>query len=322
MLILRGVKYGGTFCAVGARGFAGEGYFFHKLWKWFGMIWAGTVFAGKTMTLWAREGNMPLKADGTTPKKWFPKCIWASLWNGGEMINQVGLSNRGIVFYLDRQLFRHFREPFMISVMLMEDTKEKRLDELRQILYHLRDRMVVYAPWALQINFACPNTDHDLTELQSEMPELVAFAREVLLDVPIIVNVNALMPTEILIEVSKVADALWIGNAIPFGTRGIDWKRFGVDGNGKPVSPLARRNSAWKGGLSSPDCFYLTLAKLVDVRGAGVKIPIVVGNGIRYERDLQEAKDFGADAVFMGSVAVVRPWRMKRLVNYSNQLFN
>lgn len=154
------------------------------------------------------------------------------------------------------------------------------------------------------------------------MPELVAFAREVLLDVPIIVNVNALMPTEILIEVSKVADALWIGNAIPFGTRGIDWKRFGVDGNGKPVSPLARRNSAWKGGLSSPDCFYLTLAKLVDVRGAGVKIPIVVGNGIRYERDLQEAKDFGADAVFMGSVAVVRPWRMKRLVNYSNQLFN
>lgn len=321
MLTLRGVNYGATFCAVGARGFVGEGYPFHKLWCWFGMDWTGTAFAGKTMTLNYREGNMPLREDGMTPKEWFPKCIWASPWNGGEMINQVGLSNFGIEFYLRRKPFWHFLEPFMTSVMLMEDTKEKRRAELSALAHCLRDRMEVRVPWALQINFACPNTEHALDELQAEMPALVAFAREVLPDVPIIVNVNALMPTSILVETSKYVDALWIGNAILFGSRGVGWKRFGEDAKGNPQSPLTRHNSAWKGGLSSNHCFYLSIAKLIDVRQARVTIPIVIGNGIRCENDLREAKGFGADAVFMGSVAVVRPWRMRKLINYSNHLF-
>ena len=83
MLTLRGVDYGSTFCAVGARGFAGEGYPFHKPWGLVGMTWEGTAFAGKTMTLEPRDGNMPLKADGVTPKELFPKCISGSLRHGG-----------------------------------------------------------------------------------------------------------------------------------------------------------------------------------------------------------------------------------------------
>lgn len=316
MLTLRGVNYGSTFCAVGARGFAGEGYPFHKLWYWFGMDWSGSALAGKTMTLDPRAGNMPLKDDGMTPVELFPKCIWASLRNGGEMVNQVGLSNFGLDFYLRRKIFADLTEPFMTSVMLMEDTQMKRRQELHQILILFKDRMITRAKaWALQINFACPNTGHALTELQAEMPELVGLARRHLPDVPIVVNVNALMPTSILVETSKVADALWIGNAIPFGERGIDWSRFG----GR--SPLARKNPEWKGGLSSPECFDLTLAKLFDVREAGIKIPVVVGNGIRTTGDLSRALQYGAKAVFMGSVAVTRPRRMKKLITCSNILF-
>lgn len=323
MLTLRGIKYGSTFCAVGARGFAGEGYPFHKLWRFLGMTWKGTSFAGKTMTLNDRKGNMPLKSDGMTPVEFFPRCIWGSLKNGGEMVNQVGLSNFGVKFYLQREVFNNLKAPFMVSVMLMEQTKDARKRELFAILHLLNERMPSRVAWALQINFACPNTDHDLAALQSEMAELVAFARELSPSVPIVVNVNSLMPTRILVEVSKEADALWIGNAIPFGdpASSVNWKRFAPTANGKPVSPLTLRNENWVGGLSSPDCFYDTEQKVGNVRRAGVKIPIVAGNGIRTKEHLLRLQLAGANAAFIGSLGTVRPWRMRSIIEHSNQLF-
>jgi dihydroorotate dehydrogenase len=325
MLTLRGINYGGTFCAVGARGFAGEGYPFHRIWKWFGMTWEGTSFAGKTMTLLPRDGFMPLAADGVTPKEFFPSCIWGSLRNGGEMINNVGLSNFGADFYLGRKSWKKYfsSEPFMTSIMLMEETSEARKNELYMLSRRLKQWLsgLVYA---LQINIACPNTGHDLSTMQAEMRMLIRYAKELLPDVSIVANVNALMPISMLVDLAQEADALWIGNAIPFGSlyTGIDWGRFGTDGAGNPSSPLTRRNEKWKGGLSSPACFPLSLSALRQVRRAGVDKPIVVGNGIRTMDDLHRAKAYGANACFLGSVAVVRPWRMRGLIHYSNQLFN
>lgn len=325
MIRLRGISYSSTFCAVGARGFAGEGYPFHKLWRFLGMTWEGTAFAGKTMTLEERVGFMPLKPDGVTPKDFFPRCIWGSLRNGGEMVNQVGLSNFGLKFYLRKGVFDDLRlMPFMISIMLMESAPEKRAHEMRQMLQLLKERMPSWVTYALQINFACPNTGHDLSVFHKEMATLVKMAKEILETVPIVANVNALMPTDILVGTAEVADAFWIGNAIPFGSPGVGirWERFGVSADGKPVSPLARRQSDWAGGLSSPDCLWATLEKVKDLRYRGVKIPIIAGNGIRIKDDVRQLKLAGADGVFVGSLGTVRPWRMRSIINYSNQLFS
>jgi dihydroorotate dehydrogenase len=324
MLTLRKVNYGNIFCAVGARGFAGEGYPYHALWRFAGMTWENTAFAGKTMTLHTREGNMPLKDDGMTPVEWFPKCIWGDLRNGGEMVNQVGLSNFGIKDYLRREVFNNLKKPFMISIMLMEQTAEGRKEELFEILHLLRHRMPSWVIWALQINFACPNTGHDNSAFYDEMASLVILAKEILVNVPIVANVNALMPTKLLVGIAEHADALWIGNAIPFGDPAstVNWKRFGVNKDGKPISPLAERNPAWVGGLSSPDCLYDTIEKVKDVRRAGVTIPIVAGNGIRTKECVLNLKRAGAQAVFVGSLGTVRPWRMRSIIKYSNQLFS
>ena len=90
---------------------------------------------------------------------------------------------------------------------------------------------------------------------------------------------------------------------------------------GKPVSPLTRRNPNWVGGLSGPACLPLTRNAVEALRHENKHIPIVAGNGIRTWDDVQKLHTAGADACFLGSLAVVRPWRMRSIIKYSNKLF-
>lgn len=325
MLTLKGIDFGKIFCATGARGFYGEGYPFHRLWRHYGMDWNGTGFSGKTLTLLPRRGtkhnepgNMPLKEDGVTPQELSPRCIWTN-FRTGEMINAVGLSNFGAKFYLDSGQYQKIDRPFFISFMCMAGDRAGREAELREFCQLLKRYLSRFkAAVALQLNFGCPNSDHDLTEFYTEICQLCELAKS-LLGIPVVVNCNALMPTRILIEVSQVADALWIGNTIPFKdalTREqISWQRFGEE------SPLRRRGIKADGGLSSPDCFPFTLSKIAQLRDSDVRIPIVGGNGIRTRMDIIELHLVGADAAFIGSLAVVRPRSMKTVIEAANGYF-
>lgn len=318
MLELAGVPFGSIFCATGARGFYGEGYPFHKYWKRAGMMWDGTSFSGKTLTLLPRKGNMPLKEDGVTPIELVPKCIWASFRNDGEMLNAVGLSNKGAKFYLSTGNYHKLDKPFFISFMCLAEDAAGREEELRDFCMMLRSYMPFKTSVALQMNFGCPNSGHNLTEFYSEICKLLEIAKS-LLGIPVVANTNALMPTSVLLEVSRMADALWIGNTIPFrepSTIGrIDWSRFGS------VSPIRRRGIEGDGGLSSPACLPFTLEKIQELRDSGVHIPIVGGNGIRTVEDISDLDRVGADAVFIGSIAVVRPHRMKEIIDWARFTF-
>jgi len=50
-MILRGIEFGNVFNASGARGFFGEGYVYHRLWRPFGLSYDGSTFVAKTTTL-------------------------------------------------------------------------------------------------------------------------------------------------------------------------------------------------------------------------------------------------------------------------------
>ncbi len=318
MLILDGEKYGSVFCATGARGFYGEGYPFHRYWKYLGMDWRGTGFSGKTLTLLPRrgkafgeDGNMPLREDGTTPKEFAPKCIWVDFMRG-EMANAVGLSNFGAAFYLRSGAYYSITQPFFISFMAVAGDASGREAELRDFCALLRPYLPFRASVALQINFGCPNSGHDLAEFKDEICTQTETAKS-MLGIPVVINCNALMPTSVLVEVSRVADGLWVGNTIPFfGTDQIDWSPYGK------VSPIRRRGVAADGGLSSPACLPLTIQKVWELRESGVSIPIVAGNGIRTETDIDVLSL--ADAVFIGSLAVVRPHHMSRIIDHANHV--
>ncbi len=95
---LRGHDFGPVLNSSGARGFYGEGYWFHDLWHQLGLDYTGSTFVQKTTTLTARAGNMPL--DGVTPKELLPKCIVVKPFKG-VVLNSVGLSGPGAAVILE-----------------------------------------------------------------------------------------------------------------------------------------------------------------------------------------------------------------------------
>ena len=350
-LILRGTNFGTLSCAVGALGFYGEGYPFHKWWKLlfyvFGYKWKGYTFAGKTMTLKRRDsskigvnGNMPLEDDGVTPKERFPKSIWVEpmyrttifehfpLLNkvpllrnigikpGGHMQNCVGLANFGIEFYLKLNKFQKIKDPYFISIMQFNPGDIEAMCNL--IKTHLG--VSKNSKFAVQINFACPNTGHVVGEELQDIIEQLTTARRVLGEhIAIIPNFNALISNETLRAIDHLVDAYWIGNTIPAGADVISpevWKeRFNVRfEDGKWESPLTDNGMPMAGGLSGPLCFPITLKKVEEMfMDEKITKPIIAGNGVRTYEDVCRLRRAGADMVFAGSAGVTKPTVLQKL---------
>ncbi len=68
------------------------------------------------------------------------------------------------------------------------------------------------------------------------------------------------------------------------------------------------------GGLSGPSCLPFAELRVKQMRAADVIKPIVGGNGIQRPQDVIRLRDAGADAVAVGSVALVRPRRLRAII--------
>lgn len=305
------VDFGPVFCAPGALGFDGEGYRLHRALRFLGMTWSTVGFAAKTITRHPNGGNMPIRDRDSTPIELLPRCIVAKPWSG-HMLNAVRLSNHGIGWYIDRGYWRKQARPFFLSFMSLAKTSAERLEELRQFVILLGGYLKrnLLAPVALQLNFACPSSGHDFDELFQEIRQMLDIAQE--LGIPLVINFNPLVPTEVAAEAAEhsACSALWIGNTIPWGEKGIDWQHI----FGTAKSPLIERGFGQAGGLSGPACLAFTIEKVAELRAAGVSIPIVAGNGIQHSRDVRELKAAGASAIAIGTVAILRPWRMRSII--------
>lgn len=325
-MLLRDNDFPNVWCAPGARGFFGEGYRPHRYLKLAGLTWKGTAFVSKTVTLNSREGNMPLKWDGVTPQEFSPRCI-VPYFRSGHMLNAVGLSNHGAEWALSRQKWQARTDPFMISFMTIAETKEQRLRELRAFRVRLERELWRFKTFhsrqiALQLNFACPNTGHDLEERYAELSEMLDILKN--LNIPIVVNFNPLVPIEVIMiaEEHPVCDAIWIANTIPWGSQGIDWELFAASGvPGNILSPLIARGFKQPGGLSGPLCLPFTLEKVAEARQAGFTKPIIGGNGVQQWNDINLLYRAGADGVALGIVGTMRPWRMRSLIRRAHEVF-
>ncbi len=313
-MILRGTEYGSCFCAPGARGFFGEGYPFHRYWELLRMTWSRTTFVAKTTTLDPRLGNMPLGDDRITPKELIPRCIVVKPLSG-HVLNAVGLSGPGAKALFDTGRWQKWQEPFMLSFMSVAPGMAERLEELRGYVRLASDYLRRFqAPVALQLNFACPNAGLHLEELGGEITQALDIAAA--LNVPLIPNFNPMIPIKLMCEVAShpACDALWVANTIPWGTPGIDWVKL----FGSRESPLTRRGLPSPGGLSGPACLPFVLKRLQEATEAGVKKPIIAGNGIQSVDAVRRVRKAGAAGVAIGVVGIVRPWRMKAIIDESH----
>lgn len=301
--------------ASGVMGFFGKGYWHHIPFKPFGCRFDDVIFVSKTATLMPRKGNTRLTKQFNLINP-FPRCIRVHP-RKKLMLNAIGLSNPGIATLLATGKWQKRTEPFAISIMSVAETPEKRLEELRILIDIVGLQLNEFqAPFFLQINLSCPNTEHDPRILIGESARVLEVASR--LGVPIMLKYSiASAPIEAVMELNDnpLCDAICVSNTIPFGSELIDWKKVW----GSIVSPLARFGG---GGLSGEALLPLVTNWIAELRDAGFTKHINGGGGIMDRTGIKAYSRAGADSFMIGTIATPRgkPWNVQEVSRYGNQL--
>lgn len=313
-MILRGINFGRVFCASGARNFYGDGWGFHKLFERFGLDYRGSTLITKTTTLLPRLGNLPLK--GTKPRELMPSCIVAKPLKK-VVLNAVGLSGPGLPWLLKQGEWQKRTDPFFISLMAVSHTPKEKAEEMREMRLLLQQALPEFrAKVALQLNVSCPNLGQE-QERQSTIEAMVDELEP--LNIPIVVKINACFTAfameGLLRSRRHVIDGVSVSNTIPwtqFPTH-LQLRYFGTN-----TSPLAHLGG---GGVSGEPLLPFTRAWIEQARDSfGITQPIMAGGGILSAEDARELLRVGADAIELGSVSILRPWRIRNIIREANAM--
>jgi hypothetical protein len=326
---LRGIEFGNVLGASGVQGFYGEGYKFHRWLGPLGPTFNGMTFVSKTTTLSPTPGNMPLGED-FEPTRLLPSCIWVDPLQG-IALNAVGLSGPGAHGLLShaggseasmRRMWQLRTEPFFISYMSTAPKRDGRLTEMEGFVKIFKSFLRGFtAPVGLQINLTCGNVGLDLDVVIAEASLMLDIAAE--LNVPLMPKINLTVSPQAAIEVAKhpACDALCTTNAIAFEKMGddIDWKLLFPKG-----SPLKQFGG---GALSGRLLFPLVAHWTAEAIEGGFSKPLNIGGGIMQKADISELVNEcglrpGTDSIFLGTVAMTRPWRVQSLIDHGNNVLS
>ncbi len=327
---LRGIEFGPIWAGSGALGFFGEGYWFHSIFK---MIFRDRfcpeklTLAAKTTTRFARrgkkykeDGNMELALDSISPKQLFPDCIKVGIrgFFRGYMLNAVGLSGPGLWTLLAMKKWQQIDKPFFISFMSLKKGDEA-IEEMVSFVLTFKPFLSEFsAPVGLQINLSCPNAGVDLEHASKEALSALDIFSE--LGIPLVLKFNTLISVEVVQKICEhpACDAIIISNTLPWGSKGTGVSWGSLFGSGEK-SPLAKYGG---GGLSGAPLLPLVCDWIYYARKAGITKPINAGGGILHPRDVDRVKASGADGISVASVCVLRPWRLRKIVDRAHEVFS
>ena len=248
----------GTFDAIAAR-------------RAFGDSLAGdfpfSAFVSKTITLTPRAGNPP-------PRLWETPA---------GMINSIGLPNKGLDGFLERDLPELARLPVPLVVSVMGTSHEEFADLVKGV--GARPEVA-----ALELNVSCPNVESGLIvgEQPSETRSLLDAVRQ-LTALPLIVKLTP-----------NVGDPGSVAKAAQEG--GADGVSLINTLKAAALDPATLRPwlGAGSGGLSGPAVRPVALQQLRDVAEA-ISIPVIGMGGIESGADALAFIVSGADLVAVGT---------------------
>jgi len=327
-MIIREIDFGNILGASGVQGFKGDGseYPHHKI-PFFRPDFTGMTFVAKTVTLNERTtengANMDINSSSLRPKELFPKCIWIN-WTKKAVLNAVGLTNIGIERMLARGYWQKRTSPFFISFMSVAKTAKERLEEWENFCIILKYFLPQFKTQiGIQINFSCPNAGIDTEKLPSEVKTQLNVGRKILGEKMVFMPKFSVtqIPIDVALEISRDenCDAICVSNTIPWKDLPDDIK---IESFGSIESPLRTLGIEQDGGYSGPYLFPLVLNWVKEAEMAGIKKPINAGGGIFSKRDIFDLYLAGASSVFLGGIALLRPWKVQEIIKYSNQLFS
>jgi dihydroorotate dehydrogenase len=233
----------------------------------------------------------------------------------------VGLSGPGAEALFKARRWQKLTEPFMLSFMSVAEDTSRRLNELKAFCHILRRWQLTFqAPVGLQINFSCPNVGLDTNHLLGEIAINLIEARKILGEkIPLIPKINALVPPLTVRRLQGHCDAVCVSNTLPWGSFGdqIKWNTLFNSSH----SPLKHFGG---GGLSGAPLLPIVVDWVREAKDIGLDIPINAGGGILRPDDVNKLVSVGLDlrhdSVFIGSAAILRPWRVKRIIGRAKAL--
>lgn len=311
---MRNIDFGPIWGAAGVQGLYGDGYVFHWPYKLLFPLmfsFSGMTFVGKTITADFQKGNMSAAIENFC----IPECVKVN-FRRGVVLNAVGLSNPGANEVFMKKKLQEIKAPFMLSYAAVGKTWiERRKETERFAVNYLMHRNEFKAKHGLQIDFTCPNIT---TEKGNFVDEAMATLRILeVMDIPLMPKLSVLTSMRDALHISQheACDGICVTNSLPWGSYPdkINWpKYFGTD-----ESPLAKFGG---GALSGKPLLKLVKDWVVAARIHGIKKPINAGGGIFGTQGVQTLCEAGADSVFIGSVAILRPWRVQRIIKYAHEI--
>ena len=309
---LRSIDFGHVMDASGVRGWFGDGYPFHRLVVPFGLKFTGSTFVAKTTTLEPHQGNITTRSDGLTPRT-RQRCVKID-WRRGVVLNAFGLPGPGFKALLEKGLWQQRKEPFFLSFAAIGPSLDDTLREVRVFVRMLQQELPNFAaPIGLQVNFSCPNIHprEHLTNFANQLNEYQA------LEIPIMVKLSAAQSVESALAIAEHpgCDAICMSNSIAWGELSdkIDWK--GIFGSESPLKEYGG------GGLSGAPLLPIVADWVQRARARGLHKPINAGGGIRRPIDVDTLIDAGASSIFVGSIAMLRGWRLQATIQRARRLF-
>lgn len=309
--------FGPVWDAAGVRGFYGSGYRFHQYLGPLKPNFQGSCFVAKTSTCLERLGNTPFDENFET-RELFPRSVYVSPWSfiQGYTLNAWGLSGPGLEALFRKAIWQLLEEPFMLSFMPAPGSQAEQLTEVEEAVAIYSHYLPGFqSKVALQLNLSCPNTETDTAQLVKEAHRFLDIMSA--LKVPIIPKVSVDMNLQAVAEIADhpACAGLCLSNAVKFGKlpNKLNWNKL----YGK-TSPLA---SMGGGGLSGAPLLPLTAEYVTRLRGLGVTKHINAGGGILCKSDVDIMANAGANSIFLGSMAMLRPWRVQETIRHAHQLF-
>jgi len=312
------IDFGPVLDASGARGFFGDGYPYHRTFRSIGLDFTGSTFVSKTATLTRKTGFLLYHPDGVTPLETHPDCVIVR-FRKGIVLNAVGLGNPGINALLAAGRWQELDKPFFISVMPVLGEREWRLQEFVAMMRAIRARRREFkAPFGLQLNLSCSNVGLEIGQLVDEAVELLSVAAHYLPGVPLMPKFSVETPLEALLPIarSEHCHALCVSNALRWGSMydRISWRElFGSD-----ESPLKLYGG---GAMSGAPLLPLVTDWVKKARCLGIAKPINAGGGILDFDDARTLFKAGADSVSLGSIAILRCWRVRKTIAAIQKIF-
>jgi dihydroorotate dehydrogenase (NAD+) catalytic subunit len=264
------INASGTFDAIAARRVFGEELISRLPFS---------AFVSKTITLAPRAGNPP-------PRLWE---------EGAGMINSIGLPNRGLGGFIERDL----PELAALGVPLIVSVMGTSAEEFEALVEGVAGRREVAA---LELNISCPNVHSGLIvgEEPDETLALLAAVRP-LTGKPLVVKLTP-----------NVADPSVIARAAEAG--GAD--AVSLINTIKAAALDPRSGERWLGagggGLSGPAVRTVALRQVADVADA-VEIPIIGMGGVESGSDARDLLTAGASLVAVGTASFRDPLAAERV---------